>query len=199
MSLFTETVDRRVPQYAGLRMSAEKYLLLEEDGHQYELNTGVVVLSPSPTPKHQQILAEILAQLMWYLRSHPVGAVYPETDIKLDEDLVYRPELVFIQADRVAENWERVRVAPDLVVEIISPETRRYDSETKKADYEHYGIREYWLIDPDRATMTFYRLESNGYVEAAAQDDRFASEAVPGFVLDLASVRKAFRPLKQQK
>jgi len=189
----TERIDS--PLYAGLRMSADEYLQLPNDEFKYELVDGVVVLSPSPEPKHQQVLGEIHFQLKAFLRTHPIGSCYIETDIRLDARLVYRPELVFLRKERVRENWKRIQVAPDLVLEVISPESRRYDSETKKGDYERFGVKEYWLIDPYQQTMVFYRLESGRFVEIAPQGDKLAGQAVPGFTLDLAAVRTSFEPL----
>ena len=183
------------PLYAGLRMSADEYLQLPDDEFKYELVDGVVVLSPSPEPKHQQVLSEVIYQLKAYLRSHPAGSCYPETDIRLDVKLVYRPELVFLRKERVRENWKRIQCAPDLVLEVISPESRRYDAETKKGDYERFGVKEYWLIDPYQQMMLFYRLESGRFVEVQPQGDKLISEAVPGFILDLAAVRSSFEPL----
>ncbi len=180
--------------YAGLRMSADEYLSLEDDGFKYELLDGVVIVSPSPTPQHQQVLAEILFQLKAFLRDHAVGNVYPETDVRLDDKLVYRPELVFVRAERVAANWQRIREAPDVIVEVVSPSTRRYDLETKKPDYERYGVGEYWLVDPERDSMTFFRLEDGRFVKAKTAQDRYESRVIAGFALDLAAVRKSFRP-----
>jgi len=79
-------------------------------------------------------------------------------------------------------------------VEIISSSSRRYDSETKKNDYERCGVREYWLIDPEREAMTFYRLQDGRFAEVPASDNHFTSEAVPGFTLDLPRVRETFKP-----
>src|SRR5574337_313180 len=107
------TASLRGPQYAGLRMSAEEYEALPDDGFQYELVDGVIVMSPSPTPQHQSVLAEILYQIKAHLRVNPVGLALPETDVRLGRDLVYRPEIVYLRAERVRENWQRIRTAPD--------------------------------------------------------------------------------------
>jgi Uma2 family endonuclease len=183
------------PGYAGLRMSADEYLALEDDGRKYELLSGVVVMSPSPTTKHQQVLMEIAYQVKAFLKHSPLGGLYPETDIRLSADLVYRPELVFIRSERVRANWPRISEPPDLVVEIVSPESRRYDSETKRSDYERYGVREYWLIDPDLETMNFLRMEGKSYVPMQPQGDELASSVLAGFKLDLKAVRNSFQPL----
>ena len=185
-------------RYNGLRMSADEYLRLEDDGCRYELIDGVVCMSPSPTPGHQNVEGQVFGQIWTYLERHPVGAVLTEVDVRLPagpngEETVYRPDVVFLRAERVTRNRDRITEPPDLIVEIISITSRHYDQETKKSDYERFGVREYWIIDPIRETMGFYRLREDRYVEVKHQGDAFLSEAVPGFVLDLARVRKAFR------
>jgi Uma2 family endonuclease len=189
----------REARYYGLRMTAEEYFDLEDDGFLYELVDGVVCMSPSPTPSHQALILEITTQLGLFLRSSPVGHAFPEVDVHLGQtssgtDLVYRPDIVFIRNERLREIGDRISLVPDMVAEIISSSSRRYDSETKKNDYERCGVREYWLIDPERETMTFYRLQDGRFAEVPTSDDGFTSEAVPGFALDLPRVREAFKP-----
>lgn len=89
---------------------------------------------------------------------------------------------------------DKIFGAPELIVEAISKGSRRFDTETKKGDYERFGVREYWLIDPARQAMTFYRLQDGQFVEVPASADSFESEAVPGFRLDLKRVRETFKP-----
>ena len=185
--------------HRGLRMSADDFLRLQDDGTSYELMDGVVVMSPSPTPQHQRVTMKIAAQIEWFLRDHPVGDVFPEIDVHLGRgptggDLVYKPEIVFIRAERRAQMREKIVGAPDLVVEVISRGSRRMDTETKKEDYERFGVREYWLIDPEREAMTFYRLQDGRFVEITPTGTTFVSQAVPGFKLDLIPVRESFQP-----
>lgn len=185
---------RRKPSssHAGLRLSAEQFFALPDDGNRYELVDGIAFMSPSPTPRHQRILMEIAFQLETYLRRSPVGLIFPETDVQLGAARVYRPELVFLPADRVAANLARIVDMPALVVEIVSPATRAIDTQTKKDDYEAAGINEYWLIDPDEETLSFFRLRAGRYVLIPADGPCFRSEAVPGFTLDLEPIRRAF-------
>ncbi|NOT01292.1 MAG: Uma2 family endonuclease [Phycisphaerales bacterium] len=191
------TAERTRDGYAGLRMTADEYFCIPDDGYRYELIDGVVVVSPSPTPQHQRVVMEIALQLGTYLRDHPVGAVLAETDAHLGAgrrgDLVYRPEIVFIRAERLPEIKHRITGAPDLVVEVVSPDSRRYDTETKRTDYERFGVGEYWIVDPERQTMTFFRMIDGQFVAVEPSGDSFASRVVPGFVLDLPRVRKSFQ------
>lgn len=187
------------PQFIGLRMSADGFFQMPEDGYNYELIDGILAMTPSPAPKHQAVLMEIATQIAIFLRSNPVGQALPEIDVHLGQgptggDLVYRPELVFIRSERLPEIGDRVAGAPDLVVEIVSRGSRRFDSETKRADYERSGVGEYWLIDPERHAMTFLRLQDGQFIDVAPAGDGFASHVVPGFILDLTRVRRAFEP-----
>jgi len=146
--------------------------------------------------RHQAVPMEIIRQINVFLTRHPIGQLLAETDMHLGRakgrDFVYRPEVLFMTAEHWARPGDRLVGPPALVVEIVSQGSRRYDRITKKADYERFGVLEYWLMDPERDAMTFWRLRAGRYVEIEPEGKRFASEAIPGFVLDLAKVRKIF-------
>jgi len=180
-------------------MTADEFLAIPDDGYNYELIDGVVVMSPSPSPKHQAITSEILGQIHWYLRTHPLGRVFAELDVHLGTgptgaDIVYKPEVIFVRSERLAEMQEKIAGAPELVVEIISRGSRRLDSQTKKADYERFGVQEYWLIDPERKHFTFYRLNERRFEEVSPAGTAFSSQAVPGFSLDLTPIHELLKP-----
>ncbi len=86
-----------------------------------------------------------------------------------------------------------IRVAPDLAVEILSPASRSLDTKTKRDDYDRTGVGEYWLIDPERETFTFYRNVNGKFASAESAGDHFESKIVAGFRLDLAKVRAVFQ------
>lgn len=183
---------------SGLRMSAGEFLEILDESKNYELINGVVTVTPSPAPKHQRVTFEVSLQLGNYLEKNPVGEAFIETDVHLGEgptggDLVYRPEVVFYVAERLVGLEDRLSGAPDLVVEVVSRGSRRFDSETKRNDYERLGVKEYWLIDPANNAIQVFRLKGKQFIETTVTEDRFASEAVPGFVLDVSRVRQAFR------
>jgi Uma2 family endonuclease len=154
-------------------------------------------MSPSPTPKHQNLAARVVSLIDTYLIRQPVGHVYVDIDVYVGKgpsgrDIVYRPDVVFVRAAPGEDVPERLWNTPQLVVEVLSPSTRRQDLETKKADYERAGVLEYWVLDPKKKKMTFYRLLDARYEEVDPESDRFSSDAIPGFVLDLSLVRAAF-------
>ena len=182
----------------GLRMTAEEFLARPEDKTRYELIDGVVVMSPSPGVRHQRIAAEVFKQLVNHVDKRRLGFVFYEIDVLIGRgpegrDLVYRPEMIFIRAERENQITERIRIVPDLIVEIVSPDSRSLDTMTKRDDYEQAGVGEYWIIDPERGTFTFYRLIDHRFVALDPHGDFFESQVVTDFRLDLPKVRAAFR------
>ena len=184
-----ELLDRHDRDYLGLRMTADEFLALPEDPSHYELVDGVVVMSPSPSYWHQKIIFELLGQLHAYLGDNPIGEAVPDVDVKIREDLVYRPDIVYFGAAKAAQIRDRVIQIPDLVIEVISPSSRGYDSKTKRQDYEAAGVGEYWLIDADKEAFTFLVLRDGGYQEVPANSGRYASSVLSGFELDLERIR----------
>ena len=180
-------------------MSADEYFRLDHDGFRYELIDGLVCMSPSPTPRHQRVAARLIALLDSYVKTHPVGYVCVEVDVDFGpdsegRDIVYRPDIVFVRSETEDGVPPRITTVPALVVEVLSPATRQLDLRTKKDDYQRAGVLEYWLIDPENRSMTFCRLRDGRYVDVSPAGDRFDSEAVPGFKLDLNRVRPTFGP-----
>lgn len=190
--------DRRVfpasePLYAGLRMSTDEYERLEDDGHRYEVIEGVVIMAPSPGEQHQDIAGEIEHQLRSFLEKHPVGRVLHDIDVRFDAKTLYRPDLIFLRKATHPKRTGKIRVVPDMALEILSPGTRGRDLSTKKHDYEKFGVTEYWIVDPDEQSFTCLRRRAGKLVSVPVSGRWFASDAVPGFKLDLASLRRILR------
>lgn len=182
------TRAERAPRYAGLRLSADEYLGLPDDGHQYELINGVVLMSPSASFEHQRMAGSIYEQMAAYVRRHRLGTVVYEMDVRLDAGLVYRPDLMFFPTDKAARIKGKPDFAPDLIVELLSPGTRAMDLRTKRDDYERHGVREYWAVGVDAAWK--FVLRDGSYTEEEVKGDRLASEVIAGFVLDLRVARE---------
>jgi Uma2 family endonuclease len=185
------------PRYNGLRMSADEYFALPDDGYRYELLDGVVIMTPAPTFGHQRVARELTLQLGKYLDEHPVGEMLYEVDIDLGPgpeggDLVYRPEIVFYAGDRSKNEDKRLVGPPDLVIEVVSPLSRSYDKVTKRNDYQRCGVREYWIIDPAADEFTFLCNQDGSFIQMQPAGNSFASKVVEGFTLDLARVRAKF-------
>jgi Uma2 family endonuclease len=179
-------------------MNAADFERLPDDGAIYELIDGIVVISPSHTFGHQNIAGEIGFQIANYLNKHPVGASVYSIDVTLDPLHVYRPDLVFVRPEHIPAPDDRIHSIPDMVLEVLSPGTQARDLGTKRDDYERFGIAEYWIVDPMNRKLTFLRLTpSRGgkttYKPVPVKGSKFASTAIPGFKLDITSVKKLMR------
>jgi Uma2 family endonuclease len=180
-----------VPRYTGLRLSADEYLSLPDDGFRYQVINGVVVMSPSPTPRHQTVLHEISGQLRDFLKTRPIARVFPDIDVRFGPDLVYRPDLVVVRSDRLPKPLRRIDIVPDLIVEILSPGSEAMDQRTKRADYERLGVRDYWIVSLDEPlSVMALRLENGRYVDVPGSP---ASSILQGFSLNVDAIREAAR------
>ncbi|MBX6315496.1 MAG: Uma2 family endonuclease [Isosphaeraceae bacterium] len=150
------------------RLTYEEYLdWLDSDTHAEWVDGEVVLMNPSNL-KHADMSRFLIALLSFFVDAHQLGQLCHESfPMKTGLDLPGRsPNIVFV----AKENLHRLRQAPDfldgpadLVVEIISPESRTRDrKEEKYAEYERGGVREYWLIDPERRRADFDRLGDEG-------------------------------------
>jgi len=144
------------------RLTVNDYLAGEESQGRQGLIWGAMLHEPAPTYAHQAIVTRAVVLLDEHTREHRLGRVcVSPLDVVLDElrALVVQPDVVFISNERAAILRNQVWGAPDLVVEVESPGTRRRDRTVKLGWYQQYGVREYWLIDPVDATIAVVTLE----------------------------------------
>lgn len=179
----------RAPRYGGLRMSADEYLALPDDGFRYELVNGVVLVSPNASVTHQRAAGTIFVQIANYLQQHHGGEVLYETDVRLAPDLVYRPDIVYYTAARAAKLRKRLGGAPDLIVEVLSPESGPMDLRTKREDYERYGVGQYITIDSETGEVRSFVLQGAKFAESVVEGTRLRCDVIPGLVLDLGEAR----------
>ncbi len=170
---------------------------LPEDQLRHELIDGEHILTPSPAISHQVILWNLMALLAPYLRANPIGtALAGPVDIKFSMSTALVPDLVYFTGDRFARvvNEKHATAAPDLVVEILSPGTRRRDKGRKRAVYDREGVQEYWIVDPDAHAITALRRPHAGggltdvSTASAASGDVLVSPLFPGLQVPLRDV-----------
>ena len=156
-----------------------------------ELVRGVLIVREPPGLRHGRIAIELGAALAAHVRANGLGRVYVESGFKLasNPDTVRGPDLAFISKARLPEP-EPVgfpELAPDLGVEILSPDDRAGEVLGKVADYLSAGTRLVWVIDPERRLARIYR--SDGSEEIVSADNALQGEDVlPGFTCALASI-----------
>jgi Uma2 family endonuclease len=175
--------------YAGLKMSADEFFALGETQERYELIDGVVVMSPSPLPRHSAIALRIAQQLLGHADRTGSVVVYHEIDVRFGDRKVFRPDISVYRAERLPDQVERLELPPDLVVEVLSEGTKALDLITKLEEYDRGGVKEYWVADPATGTLRCWRRQGMQLVEDAVTGDELASSAFPGFALDLRPLR----------
>ncbi len=132
-------------------------------------------------------LAKILSTYVDFQR---LGVVFiPPLQMKLPKSSGREPDVAFVaqaHLDRVTQT--HLDGPADLVVEVISPDSIKRDRETKFGEYQQGGIPEYWILDPDKEQVDFYRLDAQGVYQRVAPDAQgiYRSHAVPGFWLQVA-------------
>jgi Uma2 family endonuclease len=166
-------------------MRADAFLRLSETLIPTELINGVVIVSPSPEIRHQDVSSntnDILKRLI------PNGKVYyAPMDVRFDAQNVVQPDLFWVSEHGNCQRIEGKYFAgpPELIVEILSPSTARRDYETKFALYEQYGVREYWIIDLDSNSVAVWSLNGEEFREVGrfGEGDTFHSPLLTSEIL----------------
>lgn len=124
-----------------------------------ELIKGDVIITTlaGPTVKHQRIAGRLYSSFDSFIVSNKgkCEAYISPLDVELDDRNVYQPD-VFIVCDRDKITDKRIIGAPDLVVEVLSPSSKRHDLIEKCNKYADSGVREYWVIDPEKKMTMVY-------------------------------------------
>lgn len=172
----------------------EDYLKLpKEQGYRYEILEGFLVKEPSPSMHHQRVSAMLFRQLADFFDGFdPKGEVFfAPLDITLTNRNVLQPDILFISGGRRGNQYkERIDGPCDLVVEIMSPTTRRKDRLQKMEIYRKAGIPHYWLADLEENILEAFVLKGEHYALMAVggPGDKYAHPDFPGLDLNLDRV-----------
>jgi Uma2 family endonuclease len=160
---------------------------MPDDENRYELFEGELFVSRSPSLSHQRILGNIYDVIRTYLKQNPIGEVFPTPGVIFDNFNSAIPDIVFISNQQVKNvgTEPHIHEAPELAIEIVSPgkENARRDREMKRQIYGKFGVKEYWIADPESRTLEIYRLKKRTLALAAtlAGEDEITSPVFPGF------------------
>ena len=167
----------------------------EDDLFDYELINGIIVRKSSPSFMHQIISTNIEYALRTYAKTFGGKMLHAPLDVVLDDNNVYHPDVFFIKKDRlgILNAKEKVVIgAPDLVVEILSKSTARYDKGEKRDIYERYGVREYWLVEEQTNAVEVYSYTDQRYrlIEIYQNTGIVKSITLEGFEIDIEEIFK---------
>lgn len=157
-----------------------------DDKLKREIIGGELFVTPPPALRHEKAVVALVGPLWAYSQDHGGQVLASRCGVYFSETHFVEPDVVFLTADHVGRIMEPyLRAAPDLVVEVSSPTTRRQDILTKRGLYEEHGVPEYWFVDLEADRIEVYRHDGTGYPapEIFGRGTTLTPELLPGFEL----------------
>ena len=174
-------------------MTAEELLRLHFPNKRTELVRGVLVVRDPAGYHHGDVAARLLVAIANHVNANGLGRVFAaETGFTLTRspDTVRAPDVAFVSAARLPDPPPRdfAELAPDLAVEVLSPDDRPGEVLAKVADWLNAGARLVWVVDPARVITRVYR--ADGSESIVGETDALRGEDVlPGFEYQLGAIR----------
>ncbi len=140
----------------------DDYLLLDDE-RRYEIFDGELKMAPAPSVEHQDVVFKLATLLANLVDSKALGRiVIAPVDVVLSERDVVQPDIVFIRRENFGIIREgKIFGPPDLVIEVLSPNTAHIDLHRKRVIYGKFDIPEYWIVDPEIKTVSLLKNESS--------------------------------------
>ena len=177
-------------------LSEQDYLYATRETNKLaEFTDGYLEVLPMPTMSHQRIVQFLSNLLLHFVAARKLGMVlFAPLRVRLRPGKFREPDIVFMLSENKSragnEYWDRA----DLVMEVMSDdeESRRRDRDTKRVEYAEAGIPEYWIIDPERQSITVLMLPT-GASEYAIHGvfkvgEAATSSLIAGFAADVSAV-----------
>lgn len=169
-----------------------------DEGQHTEIIHGETFMMATPSSEHQAISMELSRQLANFLEGKqcrvypaPFGVRLFEQDGDQPEniDTVVEPDICVV-CDRTKIDRRGCKGAPDLIVEILSPSTRRHDRLVKLNLYQQAGVREYWIVDPENEAVQVFTLDGGALIirEDYGREDVAKVNVLDGCFVELSKV-----------
>jgi Uma2 family endonuclease len=176
---------------SNVRFDYSDYLQLPE-GKRYEILAGELYVVPAPNTRHQRISLRIQTALVRQIAEKGLGELLSAPyDVVLSEENVVQPDILFVRKDRLSLIGEQnLPAAPDLIVEILSPATRKKDLAIKQKIYARFGVQEYWIVDPEADRVEVLTWRESGYITVGVYGatDHLLSPLLPDIDIPLAAL-----------
>jgi len=187
-----------IPELTPNTIFTYAHVLAWSDHERWEIIQGVpYAMSPSPTIRHQEVAGALYRILGNYMQGKACRVFIAPLDVlltegqELDEQIqtVVQPD-VFVVCDKSKLDKRRCKGAPDLIIEVLSPATARRDRREKFLLYEKFGVKEYWLVEPDAKLITAFILKDNQYgrPNIYSDEDEMKSSIFTDLIVNLAEV-----------
>ncbi len=173
--------------HLGRRLTEEEFVAgCDEDTRAEWIDGEVIVMAPA-SGDHVDLNWWLTSLLRFFVEHHNLGVARgPEFQVRLPAQRRRRvPDVLFVARDRLGILRENhVEGAPDLIIEIVSPDSVARDWRDKYFEYQAAGVREYWVVDPGSQRVEAYTLSDDAvYQRITETDGRIASAILPGLFL----------------
>lgn len=177
-------------------LTYDDYLrLTPPDSGNYELHNGKIIFMPSPSPHHQRVAGRIFRRMADFVENARKGEVFiAPLDTKFDEINTLQPDVLFVSGERSnIVSKKKIDGAPDLVVEILSEGNSPREMSYKKYIYESFGVKEYWVVNLAKRTISQLVLRDGEFIPAGIwkESETFESVVLPGFRIDAGAILEA--------
>lgn len=164
-----------------------------EDEPRFELIDGEAFEMSAPTITHQAISTAFIIQFGTFLRGKTCRVLHAPCDVRLNHDrfdnTVVQPDILVVCDRSKLDGDKAVLGAPDLVIEILSENTRRHDLVMKFNAYLKAGVREYWVVDPEIQGVSVHLLENGKYyTQQYEPPDTINVHVLDGLTINLAEI-----------
>jgi Uma2 family endonuclease len=188
-----EEVVRKVAMPQDQMMTTAEYLRTPESLMPTELIYGTLRVAESPLPRHQAVVLDLAMALTSHVQERRLGQIWiSPLDVILDAEraLIIQPDLFFISNERSHILLDRVRGAPDLVVEVLSPHPRIGKLGERIGWFQEYGVKECWLIHQLEYRVEVLNFTGTNVIERASFNNRtpIRSRVLPEFDRTLGSM-----------
>jgi Uma2 family endonuclease len=158
------------------RTLLEVFKMLPE-GTRAELIDNSLYMLPAPTLSHQDVSVTLASLIFMHVRQKKSGKVYAApVDVFLSNKNAFQPDIIFISTENKSKlKKDGIYGAPDLIIEILSPGSKKLDLTKKKDAYEKAGVKEYWIVEPLTKETIGYQLNMGTYALLKKETGKLSS------------------------
>jgi Uma2 family endonuclease len=171
-------------------LTLDDFMSMPESGDRVEIISGEMIVSPPPRAEHQDLDLALIRAIDSVILPNRLGKVYTAPiGVVLSQNDVIQPDVLYLtNSRRSLLRGGLIHGAPDLVAEILSPSTRRIDLVRKMVLYRTAGVPEYWIVDPEKRTVSAYSLVEDDYQPIPVADGVVRSRVIPGLEIDVVGL-----------
>lgn len=187
------TFEKTMTTDIKLKTSFTEFENLAE-GTRCQFINGEIVMTPPHNFIRQKILGELHFLIKESLKLKNIGTVIlSPIDVYLSEEEVYQPDLIFVSTENNSIIQDKIKGAPDIVVEILSPSSAYHYLVHKKNIYEEKGVKEFWALDPEEKSFEIYENQSQKFILISKAKGKgvAASKILPDLKLQLEIIFKS--------